>query len=206
MTTNPAPSITPIFAALDLDDPRRAFGRAVAVAAATIAAVRPEQLADPTPCPGFTVEGMLAHLVSVPRRVATVARGDSLLTVEEPTGVAPEAWTSLWAEAVRDVESAWTADDRLTTMMDLPWAELPGAIALRIFVNEVSVHTWDLAQGTGQRPAWDDDVLELALETMHVGLAADDRGGEVPFGAVVDVPADAPLIDRLVGWNGRRPA
>lgn len=206
MTTNPAPSITPIFAALDLDDPRRAFGRAVAVAAATIAAVRPEQLADPTPCPEFTVEGMLAHLVSVPRRVATVARGDSLLTVEEPTGVAPEAWTSLWAEAVRDVEPAWTADDRLTTMMDLPWAELPGAIALRIFVNEVSVHTWDLAQGTGQRPVWDDDVLRVALETMQFGLPADGRGGEVPFGPVVDVPADAPLIDRLVGWNGRRPA
>lgn len=206
MTTNPAPSITPIFAALDLDDPRRAFGRAVAVAAATIAAVRPEQLADPTPCPEFTVEGMLAHLVMVPRRIAAVARGESPFSVEEPTGVTFDAWPALWADAAREVEAAWAADDRLTTMMQLSWAVLPGDVALKIYTNEVIVHTWDLAQGAGQRPAWDDDVLQLVLETMHVGLAADDRGGEVPFGAVVDVPADAPLIDRLVAWNGRRPA
>jgi len=30
-------------------------------------------------------------------------------------------------------------------------------------------------------------------------------GAGVPFGAVVEVPADAPAYDRLVGWLGRDP-
>jgi hypothetical protein len=30
-------------------------------------------------------------------------------------------------------------------------------------------------------------------------------GGQ-PFGEAVPVPADAPLIDRLLGWTGRNPA
>jgi uncharacterized protein YbjT (DUF2867 family) len=41
---------------------------------------------------------------------------------------------------------------------------------------------------------------------MRDALPADRRGGPVPFGPVVTgVPDDAPGIDRLVAWYGRRP-
>lgn len=67
------------------------------------------------------------------------------------------------------------------------------------------LHTWDLAKATGQSPAWDDDVLAAPLAAMQRAVPREPRGGQVPFGPVVDVPEDAPAIDRLVGWYGRKP-
>jgi hypothetical protein len=83
------------------------------------------------------------------------------------------------------------------------------------------VHTWDLARATGQAPRWDDEVLEVAFAAVQRDLPAVGRRAlfdEVaarlpaeagpmtpPFAEAVPVAADAPLIDRLVAWNGRRP-
>jgi hypothetical protein len=102
----------------------------------------------------------------------------------------------------------------------LPWATDSGANALLGYVSEITVHTWDIAQGTGQRPEWDDETAERALRLMHQWLPGEHRAeafAEVgrqmgldadaphPFAAVVSVPDDAPAIERLVAWNGRRP-
>jgi hypothetical protein len=83
---------------------------------------------------------------------------------------------------------------------------------LLIYLNEIIVHTWDLAVATGRAPQWDDEILEVAYAAIQRGLPADGRSvtgdgsdGGSPFAPVVDVAGDAPLIDRLVAWNGRRP-
>ena len=31
------------------------------------------------------------------------------------------------------------------------------------------------------------------------------RLSSLPFAEAIDVPDDAPLLDRLIAWNGRRP-
>ena len=72
-------------------------------------------------------------------------------------------------------------------------------------MSEITTHTWDLACATGQRPAFDDGVVGLSLATMQIALPPEMRGGEVPFAAPVPVADDAPAIDRLVAWVGRRP-
>src|SRR4051795_1587604 len=51
-------------------DPRPAFATAVATAVDAMSAVRPDQLAAPTPCTEFDVRTLLGHLLSVLRRVA----------------------------------------------------------------------------------------------------------------------------------------
>ena len=107
----------------------------------------------------------------------------------------------------------------------------PGRATLAIYLNEVTVHTWDLARATGQHPAWDDDVVGMALDAVRVltdvgHLTAFDAVGTTiapdwgrsperspglpaepvaPFADPFELDAAAPLIDRLVAWNGRQP-
>lgn len=212
-TTAPTTTTTP--APFGADDPRHVFGRAVAVGTATVAAVRPDQLDGPTPCSAMDVGTVLGHLVGVLDRISALGRGDDPFAVVE--SVDHGDWPGAWATAAHRVQAAWT-DDVLARPMALPWQQGTGADILLGYVNEVVVHTWDLAVATGQRPVWDDDVLATALERMPAlppegrlamfeQIAADMGLPEVavPFAEVVPAPDGAPAIDRLVAWNGRDP-
>jgi hypothetical protein len=48
-------------------------------------------------------------------------------------------------------------------------------------------------------------VVGVALGALTRALPADGRPADVPFAPAVEVGADAPLIERLVAWSGRRP-
>ncbi|MET8682359.1 TIGR03086 family metal-binding protein [Streptomyces sp. NPDC004647] len=187
-------------------DPRPGFMRAVALAGRTLAGVRPDGFDEPTPCTEFTVRQLSNHLVSVLRRVAVVGRGEDPFSVPPVADdVADGDWSTAWEAAARDVEAVWSEPAVLNRPLRLPFATLPGGIALVVYTTEVTVHTWDLATATGQRPAWDPAVLAVSLGAMRRAVPAEPRGGQVPFAAVVNVPADAPDIEQLVAWYGRQP-
>jgi len=88
----------------------------------------------------------------------------------------------------------------------VPWGKVPGRIALSGYVQEVLAHGWDLAQATGQETERDP---ELALWTLAIAkriLPPEIRGTEgVPFGPVVEPPADAGPYTQLAAWLGRQP-
>ena len=211
-TETPAPPLAGV------DDPRMTFAKAVALATAVIGRVSPGQLANPTPCDDLDVAALLGHMVIVLRRVAALGRGD------DPFGAAVMAPVQgdvgpAWMDAAHDVEQAWAYDAVLTRTMRLPWSECSGAAMLVSYLNEVTVHTWDLARATGQRPAWDPQIVSLAFdgirflpgqnraavfEAMRASLPPEQRNFADPFADAVPVGDDAPLIDRLVAWNGRR--
>lgn len=216
------------------DDPRAIFAHAVGLGSAVIGRVGNYQLNNQTPCTEFDVRSLLDHMVMGLRRVSALGRGD------DPFGPAvlapPDAdfraadfraadFRAAWSEAAHEVEVAWTDDEVLSRTMRLPWAEQPGAAMLTSYLNEVTVHTWDLAEATGQRPAWDQRIVSLAFDSirfmaphnraaMFASIMAEMPPGLAPpglapagdpFADAVDVHDDAPLIDRLVAWNGRRP-
>ena len=45
-----------------------------------------------------------------------------------------------------------------------------GADALAGYVNEVTVHTWDLARATGQAVAWDDEAVGVGIIVIAMFL------------------------------------
>ncbi|WP_406279346.1 TIGR03086 family metal-binding protein [Embleya sp. NBC_00896] len=189
-----------------LPDPRPAFAGALALAGRTLAAVHPDRLDDPTPCADYTVRDLSDHLVAILRRVAAIGRGEDPLGLpDRATDIATGTWAAAWDEAVREVEGAWSDPAVLGRQYRLPFGTLPGALALVAYSTEFTLHTWDLATATGQDPAWDPHVLAPSLAAMHRALPAEPRGRPVPFAAVVDTAPDAPDIDRLVAWYGRRP-
>ncbi len=200
-----------------LDDPRPILDRAIAAGALVITGVRPEQLADPTPCTDMDVRALLAHLVGVLHRIAALGNGDDPFAVIE-TLVPDDGWPDAWRMSGERAADAWRGDPVLERPMALPWIEGTGAEVLASYFSELTVHTWDLATATGQRPDWDNTVVTAALEARQI-LPAENRRAlyeeisaamgldevAVPFAEAVPVPADAPAIDRLVAWNGRDP-
>ena len=188
-------------------DPRPAFATAVATARSVLAGVRPDQFDGSTPCPDFDVRTLAGHIVGVVARVAHVGTGgnfdDAPASAE---GVVDADLLAAFDDRNAAYQQVWADDAVLARLLTLPWAQMPGWVALSIYVSEVSVHTWDLAVATAQDVHWDDDVLRLALDAMQQGLPAEGRDDPfIPFDPVVEVPADATVIDRLVAWNGRRP-
>ncbi|HEX2805338.1 MAG TPA: TIGR03086 family metal-binding protein [Kineosporiaceae bacterium] len=197
-TTQPAaPSATP--------DPRPLFLHAVDQAVGLLAGVTPTELDGPTPCTDYDVRELSAHLITVLRRITHVADGGDALDIPTLSEV-PDA--ELGAAAVADGErlkAVWSDDSVLDRPLRLPWVTLPGRAAAMAYTQEVAVHSWDLATAVGRAGSLD-PALAAALEPAARQFVPESpRGGPVPFGPVVEVPADAGPYLRLVGWLGRDP-
>jgi uncharacterized protein (TIGR03086 family) len=219
-TENPTDNRTDEADTLDPGDPRAHLAAAVRTLRPVMAAVGHDQHGLPTPCRDMTVEDLLDHLVMVVRRIACAGRGQEVSTWPVDSDDVPRgAWLDAVVEAAHDVQASWPAEvlDRPTAV---PWGVFSGAEVAAIYVNELTVHTWDLAQATGQEVSWDEGALACSWEAINFQLPEADRTPqwdaakaflppgvpwEDPFANAVEVAADAPLIERLVAWNGRTP-
>ena len=187
--------------------------RALEATLRTVAAVRPDQLSRPTPCPGLDVRAMIEHLVQGNFGFAKVAEGEPYLgggggsdAVADVVGhgVADDPAAALAASAGR-VAEAWRRPGVLDQMCRLPFGDMPGRFALALHLVEVLVHGWDVAKATGLDTKLDPELAGAALRTVEMAVTDDLRGPGGPFGPEVDVFEDAPVGDRLVAFLGRQP-
>jgi uncharacterized protein (TIGR03086 family) len=74
----------------------------------------------------------------------------------------------------------------------------------RFYTSDVYMHSWDLARAGGQDARLDEDYAGELLAGMSA--MEDVLRGSGQYGAPVPVPADAPVVDRLMGFIGRDPA
>ncbi|MGQ0775367.1 MAG: hypothetical protein ACT4NY_13245 [Pseudonocardiales bacterium] len=82
-----------------------------------------------------------------------------------------------------------------------------GEVAGLVVLDELVIHGWDLARASGQ--VYDCDPT--SLDAVHSFVAQFSGPGheaqrEGLFGPVVEVPDDAPLLDRVIAFSGRDPA
>lgn len=209
-TDTPTPAIT---------DPRPQFAAAAETLRTVVAGIDPSQFDQPTPCTGMDVRELIDHVGMAVGRVTAAGRQQPLDEWPTEGFRVPDDVVAGIDALVSDAIAAWDAA-RLTDDVTLPWATLRGADALATYVNELLVHTWDLARATGQDPTFDDDAVAVAEAIMHQELPDPARGPmweefkaqmpegipfEPPFDDAVPVPDDASPIERLVAWNGRRP-
>ncbi|MFE9927997.1 TIGR03086 family metal-binding protein [Streptomyces sp. NPDC005533] len=187
-------------------DPRADLATAVELAGRTLAAVRPDQYDAPTPCEEFDVRRLSSHLVAVVRRISVIGRGEDPFSVPSfADEIADGAWAAAWEPGAREVAKVWADPGILGRQLRLPIGVVPGAVAAAVYTHELTVHTWDLARATGQDPDWDAALIERVIDVVRRALPAETRGGRIPFAEVVAVGPEAPAIDRLVAWAGRRP-
>ena len=217
MTNNASATPATPTLALASDDPRFVFAKAAALAAAVIDGVAAEQLDLPTPCTDIDVRQLLRHLTMVVRRVTALGHGTNPFAVGDGSDVPDDGFGAAWADGVDQARQAWADDARLAASITLPWAEVDGAGALGMYTNEVTLHTWDLATATSQRPQWDEQVLQVSFDSM-VPMLPENRvemfeavRAKMPEGTPFVYPyaeaqptaPNAPLLDRLLAWSGR---
>jgi uncharacterized protein (TIGR03086 family) len=172
----------------------------------------PGELLDaPTPCPDYAVGDLVDHVGGLAIAFTTAAKkatapggspgasGDGSRLDDDWRTRIPGDLGSL-AEAWRD-PAAWNGTTEAGGL------ELPSEVAGLVALNELVIHAWDLARATGQPYHADPVSLEAARVFLDsFATAGPDERSEGPFGPVVEVANDAPLVDRVVGLSGRDPA
>jgi uncharacterized protein (TIGR03086 family) len=187
-------------------DPREIHQRAVAQTESIVAAVVPAQFGLPTPCPEYDVRALLSHTVGGLNRIAMVGEGgDALAIPARADGVPDDGWLDAYQAAAARATAAWADDARLDALVEVPWGKVPGRIAVSGYVQEITVHGWDLAKATGQPTELDPELASWVLAVAQAILPPEPRGGEVPFGPVIPVAPDAGVYARLAAWLGRQP-
>lgn len=172
-----------------------------------IAAVTLADLDRPTPCEEWSVRDLLSHLVAVETRIVHIAGGGHFAEVPaQVSGIADDGWSDAWASGLATLTDALADDNLRGTIWQHPAGAMPGFQALAIYASEFAVHAWDLARALGRDADLDQSLAAAVVGPITAALPAEPRGIEpIPFGPVVDVPADAAPYPRLVGWVGRDP-
>ena len=155
-----------------------------------LARVHADQLGLPTPCRDWNVARLVAHVVAAPTRFLAALRGEEQVWSTEPPPIGTE-WAQVFRNEADDLIHAWHQLGEKAETRTVDWQ-----------TAEFAVHTWDLAQATGQSTRLDQDVAERALAFMAAGLTPENRGDA--FDREVAVEDDAPVYHRLAAYAGRQ--
>jgi uncharacterized protein (TIGR03086 family) len=157
--------------------------------------LRPDDGTAATPCPEFSIEALVGHLVdsisSLGKAAGMVRAGTS--------GGSPENQV---AEAGAAAIEAWRHHD-LAGNVVLRGGEVPARLVITILPVEILVHAWDFAEASAQELEIDDRVAAYVLELARTLIVPEMRDGP-QFGAEVPAGPDASNLARLVAFTGRR--
>jgi uncharacterized protein (TIGR03086 family) len=183
---------------------------AVAVRAGVdlVAPVTPADLTRTTPCRGWDLGALLAHMTTQHLGFAAAAAGH---------GDDPEVWRTVelgddpartYADSAERVLTAFAQDGVLDRPFALPEIStdttFPGRYAVAFHLVDYVAHGWDVATSLGVPFHLPDDVLQLTLpiaEAVPAGPARTAPGAA--FAPVIAVPDDASLLTRILALLGR---
>ncbi len=179
--------------------------------AALVQGVGDDQLALPTPCPGYTLGDLLDHVGGLAVAFAEAARkerGRNAAPPPEGSATAlPADWRTRIPADLSTLAGAWRTSGAWDGTTLIAGAEMPAEIVGRVAIEELVVHGWDLARASGQSFDADDASIDASLEFLGPLAQPEMADARAPaYGAVVEVAGDAPPLDRLLGLSGRDPS
>ncbi|MFI2186649.1 TIGR03086 family metal-binding protein [Streptomyces sioyaensis] len=191
--------------AFDATDPDRvlyAYEQVTRDVMALVAAVRPEDLALPTPCAGWTVRQLLDHMVWENLMAASIA--EDAPRTDHTADHLGDDHLAAFADSVRAALAAFTGSGMLHRTYG-PY-EAPGAMIVQQVVVELLAHGWDLARATGAPTVLAPEVAEETLAAARRIYGAAPRTAGSSFAPERPAPAGASAADRLAAFLGRDPA
>ncbi|MGH4026233.1 MAG: TIGR03086 family metal-binding protein [Pseudonocardiaceae bacterium] len=186
---------------VDLDPPTRELTR-------LLNGVTDDQLSASTPCDKYSVADLLEHISGFAiafRHAATKTAEAVAPDAVSAAGLHPE-WRSRIPRQLDDLVAAWRVPAAWEGMTEAGGVTLPADMMGRVALNELVLHGWDLARGTGQSFDCDPVSAAACYELAQAATAPGEGAPEGLFGPAVEVASDAPLFHRLLGLGGRDPS
>lgn len=188
-------------------EPAFDLGPAAERVAGLLNGIGDDGLAAPTPC-GWDVATLLDHLMGLTVAFRDGARkidGPATAGAPEPSGDALDpAWRRLLPARLEELAAAWREPDAWVGATRVGGVTMPADVMACVALNELVIHGWDLARGTGQAYAVDPASLERVLPFLEE--SASEEGTPGLFGPRVEVPDDAGPLERALGLSGRDPS
>ncbi len=178
----------------------RNFVHAVHAFDAVVQRVDPSQWQNATPCEGWTATDLLEHQCAVLNGVTAIAQSGEMAAPTPPADMSDPKAT--WCET-RDALLS-SLDQQGVLAQEGPfWFRAPTVDDLiGIVMWDPVTHAWDLAQAVGQHHGLDDALVQSCYDViapMSDMLIKSERTGPV-----IEVAADAPILDRYLGLVGRQ--
>jgi uncharacterized protein (TIGR03086 family) len=172
--------------------------------------VNDDQLWAPTPSEDTSVARLLDHIAAGaglhlggPQDAA--GRGSPLPSASADA-LDPD-WRKVIPRRLGELVEAWRDPAAWEGTTQAGGVTMPAEAMGVVVLDELVLHGWDLAKATGQAfrcdPAHAAVVLEFTADSAKPENAAGRQG---LFGPVVELPEDAPVFDRALGYAGRDPA
>jgi uncharacterized protein (TIGR03086 family) len=179
------------------------FTRAVDQTGKIVAAVKPDQLGDPTPCADWDVRALLNHTISAVTMFDDAAQEkefDGTRSKRDLIGTDP---ADNYDQAAARLQKTMRQPGVLDRTWTMPFGGTPGQIAISIATVEALQHGWDIARATGQDAEFDPELSEAAIQAAQLFPPHIARSPGV-FGPEAECPEGAPLEDRLAAFLGRK--
>ena len=183
--------------------------RALELTGEVISRVKPEHVRLATPCPDWTLYGLLRHLVSQNQGFAASARGAGEAWAVWHDGDLADDPAGAYAASADEVTAAFAEDGVLERRFALPEVgegfAVHGRVAIGFHLLDYVVHAWDVAVTIGAR--WE-PAGELTDAALRVATRVPDegRGAGAAFRRRIAVGDDAAPGDRLLALLGRDPS
>ena len=173
-----------------------------------LADVTPDQLSLPTPCAAWTVRDLIGHVVGESIMSVRLLHGaDAEETVFGLDGdILGASASAAFGTAASAEYAAFEESGAAERTVHHPAMDMSGAQLLGFRIGGLTLHTWDLAHGTGGDEDLDEELCKAVwaqLSPMAPFIAQTGVFGAGPSGKVGH---DAPLQLRLLDLAGRRPA
>jgi uncharacterized protein (TIGR03086 family) len=178
--------------------------RAVVATMHLVAEIQPADLARPTPCAGWTVYDLVAHMTGQQLGFAAAARGSGHRLERWVPSAAP------YTDVCVDVLAAFSAPGVQERGFALPEIRsggiFPAPIAISFHLVDNVVHAWDIAVSIGAPLELDDDVLASAVRVAEQVPDGPDRMRDGAAFGPARPGAGANDLERTLLLLGRDPA
>lgn len=179
----------------------RTYLRGVYVFDAVARRVPADAWDHPSPCEEWTAKEVLGHVVWGVTNVASGASGGPAPAATPEAETAGDDPLGAWERALSAVTAALDTQGALQREMDSPFGRLPIDAGLSIFVNDLTLHAWDLARAAGIHHGIPDELAERALSGIAGAGDAIRRPGI--FGPEQSAPDGADIVERMAAMAGR---
>jgi uncharacterized protein (TIGR03086 family) len=188
---------------------QRLHAEVMQISIAVVSQVEVGDLDRPTPCAGWSLGRLMAHLIGQNYGFAAAADGtgeDRAVFADRPVGEHPAADYAASAERVIAAFNRPGVLDSTIYLAELRGGmAFPASTAIGFHLVDYVVHSWDVARCLGRDVEFSDDALAVALSVAEaVPDQARSLDEAAPFRPSVPVKGDS-VLDQIVATLGRAP-